>query len=491
MINRRSFAALLGLAAATATTRPLWASPDASPLPTPLELSGYARLPKAAEVNAFLHNLAAFDPRAQVETLGRSAGGRELLAVVIGKPLSRSAAAAPDANKLTVMIVASQHGQEPSGAEATQAIARDLLRGPLQRHLAHLNVVIVPLANPDGRDEDRRVNAANVNLSTDFVLMTQPETRALALALMRYAPDVILDVHESAALKKQSLGAQGYLIDFQAQFDVANNPNVAPGIRTFSAGRFLPAIIAGVRAQGVEARHYIGEVTDIHQTITHAGLSIRNLRNYAGMRGAVSVLLENQLDPPGQYGTPRNIKTRVHKQYVGITTMLDRAIALRRQIREIVVQARSPATIAARKRIAFNWQYEPDPAHPTIRLPMRRLSSNEPFEKTFTYRPRIVGRKVAAVPHAYVLKDRRPVITEILGRHGIRYRRLTTGLRPSSKAAIVVIDKHGKIKADNARDGDLWVDVAQTGGLLVPLLLDPRSANGIYRYPPVATGSHQ
>lgn len=490
MINRRSFAALLGMAAATAAPRPLWAAPPALPIPTPLERSGYARLPRAAEVDAFIRSLAAADPRARAVTLGHSAGGRELLALELGQPT-----APPDAGKLTVMIVASQHGQEPSGAEAAQAIARDLLRGPRQRDLAHLYVVIVPLANPDGRDEDRRGNAAAVNLSTDFVLMTQPETRALARAVMRYAPDVILDVHESAALKKKTLGAQGYLIDFQAQFDIANNPNVARGIATFSADHFLPSIIAGVRNQGVEARHYIGEVTNINQTITHAGLSIRNLRNYAGMRGAVSLLLENQLDPPGSYDTPRNIKTRVHKQYVGIATMLDRAIAFRQQIRKRVAQARSPATIAARKHVAFDWQYEADPKQPTIRLPMRRLGSNEPFEKTFAYRPRIVGRDIAPVPHAYVLKDRRPVIIDILDRHGIRYRRLAAAVRLS--ADVVVIDNNGKIAAGGASTrptidaGDLWVEVAQTGSLLVPLLLDPRSTNSIYRYPPVATGKHQ
>lgn len=484
MMSRRSFGAMLGLAATLAAT-PLAAASVTAPLPTPLERANYERLPSTAEVNAFIRSLAASDPRARVETLGRSAGGRDLLALRI--------AAAPETGKLTLMIVASQHGQEASGAEAAQAIARDLLQGPLQRILSSLNIVIVPLANPDGRDNNRRVNAADVNLSTDFVLLTQPEARALAGLLRRIAPDVLLDVHESSALKKSSLGNQGYLINFQEQFDIANNPNVDPRIYAFSAEQFLPAVIADVGKRGVNASHYIGEVTNINQTVTHAGLSIRNFRNYAGMRGTVSLLLENQFDPPGQYETPRNIKVRVHKQYIGIEAVLDQAITFQREIRTVVAEARSPAAIKARRNIAFDWQYAADPEHPTIRLPLRRLSTKAPFEKEFKYQPRIVARDVNPLPQAYVLKDRRPLITDILDRHGIRYRRLSPALRVRApQTAVVVIDRNGKIEPQGSEGqapptaGDLWVDVAQTNGLLVPLLLDPRSANSIYRYPPVS-----
>ncbi len=459
--------------AAMTASAPLFAAP----LRTPLERAGYMRLPDSADINTFLRDLAAADPRARIESIGRSAGGRELLALRIAAP--------PSAGKLTVMIVGSQHGQEPSGAEAVQQIARDLLQGPRQKDLAHLNLVLVPLANPDGRDTNRRVNGANVNLSTAFVLLTQPESRALARLTAHDEPDVVLDVHESAALKKKSLGAQGYLIDFQAQFDCANNPDVDPRLRRLCAGRLLTAVIAGMRAQGVVARHYIGEVTDIHQTVTHAGLSIRNLRNYAGLRGAISLLMENQLDPPGTYDTPRNIKGRVRKQYIGIETVLARVIALRRDIRAAVDEARAPETIAAHKRIAFDWQYAADAARPTIRLPMRRLADNTPFEQDFKYTPRIVGRDIAALARAYVIEDRRPLITQILDRHGIRYRRLTAQDRPNG-AETVVIGQNGKIVSHAPVAGDLEVNVAQAGGLLVPLLLDPRSANSIFRYPPVA-----
>ena len=51
------------------------------------------------------------------------------------------------------------------------------------------------------------------------------------------------------------------------------------------------------RGRGLDAREYVGEITDIEQPITHGGLSLKNLRNRAAMEGAFSLLLENRLDP--------------------------------------------------------------------------------------------------------------------------------------------------------------------------------------------------
>ena len=497
MISRRSLLALFG--AATVSGQPLLASPRPPPFSTPLERLGYARLPTSAEVNEFMLRLAASDKRITIAVLGRSAGGRELLGLRISAGEFRQATSQRRSQKLAVMIVAGQHGQEPSGTEASLAIARDLLQGPLQRDLTHLNIMLVPMANPDGRDTDRRVNAAGVNVSTDFVMLGQPEARALAQALIDFSPDVVLDVHESAALKRKTFGAQGFLIDFHMQFDVANNPNVDRRIRQFSANQFLPSLIADAGRRGVAARHYVGEVTDINQSVTHAGLNVRNFRNYAAIRGSVSVLLENQLDPPGQYDTPRNIKARVHKQYVGINAVLEQAVEFRRKIRVIVDRARAPSAIRTRRTIAFDWRYETDPARPKILLPLRRLETGESLEKEFDYHSRIVPLDAGSVPRAYVVKDHKSVIAEILDRHGIHYRRLSSLDLPMAdrgpKAEIVVSGTRGQTGGDRAgipiAAGDLWVDAVQAGGLLVPLLLDGRSADSVYHFPPLSTPVHQ
>jgi|GEM_PF-4247614 len=102
------------------------------------------------------------------------------------------------------------------------------------------------------------------------------------------------DVHESAILKKKSLGRERYLTDFEAQFEVANNPNVDSEIRSMSLNRLLPEIIACVRSQGLSAQRYIGEITSTSQAITNGGLSLRNIRNKAGILRAYIVTAHQQ-----------------------------------------------------------------------------------------------------------------------------------------------------------------------------------------------------
>ena len=158
-------------------------------IPTPLEATGYRRIPSSAEVDAFLAALAAASPGVRCETWGHSLLDRPLRALVC-------APTAPPP-RLRVMLVGSQHGgSEPAGCEALLLTARAIAQGALRAALEELEILILPNANPDGREVDSSRNANGVNLNRDYVRLSQPESRALNAALMRYRPDVILDAHE-------------------------------------------------------------------------------------------------------------------------------------------------------------------------------------------------------------------------------------------------------------------------------------------------------
>ena len=145
--------------------------------PTPLEAAGHTRHSRAGEISAYLDTLVAAAPtRARKDVLGHSVQKRPIEALVLGAPAPR--AAKP---RLTVLLVGSQHGgAEPAGGEALLTVARDLLDGDLRPLLDDLDIILIPDANPDGRDLKRRSNANRVNINTDFVLLSQPESRALA-----------------------------------------------------------------------------------------------------------------------------------------------------------------------------------------------------------------------------------------------------------------------------------------------------------------------
>lgn len=196
---------ILDASKALLLTALIGAAACAETLPTPLEAAGYSRHSTSEEISAYLATLVARAPAlARTEGIGRSVQGRSIEALLLTAPMAE--AGAP---RLKVLLVGSQHGgAEPAGGEALLAIARDLTEGDLRPLLDDLDVVLIPNANPDGRDLRRRANANRVNINTDFVLLSQPESRALAQALTRYAPHAVLDTHESAVLKRTTLARE-------------------------------------------------------------------------------------------------------------------------------------------------------------------------------------------------------------------------------------------------------------------------------------------
>ena len=170
----------------------------------------------STEILAYLTRLAAGTTRARCLTLGHSVRGQALVALHCGQPT-------PGA--LRVLLVGSHHGgSEPAGGEALLMIARDLLYGDLGALLDRFEFMLVPNANPDGRDAGSARNANEVNLNRDYGVLSQPETQALNALLLAWRPHIVLDAHESAALKRNTLGVEGYLTDFDCQLDIANHP---------------------------------------------------------------------------------------------------------------------------------------------------------------------------------------------------------------------------------------------------------------------------
>ncbi|HEX2485873.1 MAG TPA: M14 family metallopeptidase [Myxococcota bacterium] len=476
-------------------------------LATPFEASGARALPSSAEISGYLARLVEARPEAAaLVPLGTSAGGRPLEALRLSDRAAFLAEGRPDPATARVLLVGSQHGTEPSGAEALQQLARELAAGDLRPLLARLDVVVVANANPDGRDLRRRTNAARVNLSTDFVLMTQPETRALAGLLRSFAPHAVLDLHESALWKRRTLGAQGWLTDFEAQVEHANHPNVDPRLAAFARERFVPALLRRIEASGLRAQPYVGEIVDASQVVTHGGLTLRNLRNYAGLGGALSILVENRLDPPGRpYPTPRNLAARVRKQALSARAFLELVLregdALRARSDSARRGWRRPAPVTLRVAWA------PDPARPQIEIPLRRVDTGALVPRRFAYRGRIELGDRIELPAAYVLPRAGAALRALLAAHGIALEpvsatldarvvvqrvsaveRIPRSIGGVEVAADVALETEESIETRRIGVGAVRVPLGQPAARLAALLLEPRSSTGIFRSSAFAAG---
>ena len=229
------------------------------------------------------------------------------------------------------------------------------------------------------------------------------------------------------ALKKKSLGRQGYVVDFEAQFEGANNPNVAAEIRFLTYQRLLPEVIEKVQSQGLPAQRYIGEVTDINQPITHGGLSLRNIRNMAGMMGTFSFLLENTLAPStGSYPTPRNIKARVEKQYVCITALMDCCITSHGEIVSICQKARRQwLETDDTKLLLLGYAYQGASQNGYIDLPLRIVETGEKITHRFSYYGSVAGSNPLPLPASYIVTANQGELQRLLDRHHIQYKTIS------------------------------------------------------------------
>lgn len=453
---------------------------------TPLESKNYQSLPKSSEISKFLHDLADQSSIAKVVTLGKSAGGRDIEAVLISQN--------PTENKITVMLMGSQHATEESGAEALQMLVRDLLTTSQNTWLNDMNLVVIVNANPDGRDNNSRYNETNGNINIDYVALKEDETLVFVNAQRQYQPHVILDLHEASANKKILTDKQGYVTHFESQFDVNNNPNIAKPLDQFANDVFLPEVMRVNTQMGVPARHYQGEILQLNQRLSHAGLRLWNFRNFSAMNGSISVLVENRLDPRiGNYKTPQNIKERTRKQKVSAEAFLTAASTYKDEILKVTAQARN----SHEKTVLLRHERVKDTHKPVVNIELINVKTGKKELHGFPNFAQVKTSIPLTLPQAYLITDEQARFAKLFDRHHLSYETIQT-----ERSVSVIQQKMTKIEliphlvgesnvlevsADekeivmNAQPQDLWISLDQPMGRLIPILLDPRSSDSIFQ----------
>ncbi len=346
-------AVLLLLAHSAPASAQLAASPAAQAQPMPYSDAVAARFPvpagvdnapvlapgasgftSNAELSAQLAAVVASAPAgSQIRRLvpGQSQGGLDLQALHFsrgpGRPL--------------VLLIGQQHGDEPAGAEALLVLARLLANGRLAPLLDQIDVTLLPRANPDGADWQRRVSQDGTDINRDHLLLRTPEARAVAALVRQQRPLVVLDLHEHTVVGRY-LGKFNAVQRNDLLLQYAMVGNLPARLGQASETWFRQPIVAALAAQGLTSEwYYTNPIPAGDKRLVMGGVQPDTSRNVMGLRHAISLLLETR-----GVGLHRlHLARRMHSHVVAVSSALQQAASQAAALQAL--QASTDAEVSA------------------------------------------------------------------------------------------------------------------------------------------------
>ncbi|MBA7704417.1 hypothetical protein ES703_113224 [subsurface metagenome] len=460
----------------------------AASLQTPLERDNYSKLSSHSDMMSYLKKLDSQSKILTMSIIGKSVQGRDIPALYFSLD---KAFGSNREKKLLVLIYCQQHGDEPSGKEAALIAARDLAdRG--RDILKYLDLILVPLVNPDGAEMGQRQNANEMDLNRNHAILSEPEVFALHQLFLKWMPEVTLDVHEYNALSENWI-SNGFIRDAEEMIGGITNLNVAPQIMKFSRNVFIPGFGELVQKDGFSFSRYIVGAPFENQRIRYSTTAINDGRQSFGIYNSLSFIIEGK-----KYGNLINmIERRTKGQVSALWAFLTTTASNHKEIRRIVTASRRQLMEEndTEKRVSYiQMDYFPDPEQDSLSFPVFDLYTWQRVERQLeNYEPIVKVRKSVEKPYAYIFSENEHRLIDLLSKHQIEIHYNKTEVDIDIEAYTILhvtpyieedkpaiyVDVSVEKETKRMEQGSVIVFLNQRASNLIPLLLEPQSSWGI------------
>jgi hypothetical protein len=515
----------------------LWLAAGPETLRTPAEDSGYKQYTQSEALGKFLSEADALARELTVQVVGRTKDVDELPGqdIFLAVLTEEGAARPQDLNrkKPTLLLTASQHGNEQSAKEAALWLIRDIALGEMKPLLKRMNVLVIPQANPYGNRFDVRRNETGLDLNRDHVKLEAAGVEAIHRVFRAWMPEVTIDVHEKG---------DGY---YKVNIGCVSNVNISRVLQDYSRRTILAEVEAALKKKNITFHEYF--VTEEMGSTGAAGVEtpgaaaapkeeytrysttdLNDGRNSLGIYETLSFIQE---------GASRHdletLEARTRWEYWGLRAFMESAadhgvetIKIVRDLRAKLLERGK--TCAADDLVHVRMDYARDPKNPTLSLqkteeggatalvgilrvdkkagdaltlqditPARQMAGPRVVtEVVKNWFPEVTPTASVVRPIGYIIPAKHFDVVETLLRHGIavqmfiqdkavdveayEVRDIVPAAEDYLAPSKIAVEK--KALSTLVKRGDFYVGCGQEAANLIPCLLEPESDFGLIRY---------
>lgn len=378
-------------------------SPEQAVL-TPLERSQYSEYTSNAKLISFLQDAVAVNSTMQlrIDTLSNGA----LFPVVF-----INGGAEPD---FRIMMLAQQHGNEPSGMEGLLLLIKDFANGSIAPLPANTQLLLLPQCNPYGAAYHQRRNDNGIDLNRDHLLMQAEETIIIQDLFDSLQPHMTVDFHEYYPYSK-SWEDFGYRRNFDIQLGGLTNINTAGTFRDFFYRESMPFVKKALETESFSFFEYTLGNFALGERLRRSTVDINDGRQSFGIAGTYAMIVEGM---NGRDSLNR-IEQRAISQYITAKALLTQALQHADDILLMVHEARQQLLQAD---VMVSIRMDHFPSELSLSYPLLHIAkAKDTVFNVEAYHPVVRSLLNVSVPHAYLIPKKDSLLMAWLGRSNIRY----------------------------------------------------------------------